>query len=238
MSLAIVPALGLDEYQEFYYFDQGTQGSSETGAVQFNFNGAEPSYLIINGQNQPYNPSYVQYNSLWIQGTSRWTQYMQCPYNARFKLLAFTQGGMATVVEVYPSGYELVKTYQFYPGYTQFVFWADAVGRHTITFYINGQKSNSIMVDVLSSGQSGYGQGQGQSGLGQGQGQGGYGPGGYEGGYGPGGYEGGYGPGGYEEGYGPGGYDPYDPYDPYSEWGGILIDSADYGFDPYPSEMI
>lgn len=145
---AATVALGQDEYQEFYSFDQGNQ--AETGPVEFMVSEAQPSYLIINGQSLPYNPANMQYNSFWIQGSSRWTQYMQCPLNAKFKLLAFTEGGPATMVEVYPSGYQDVREYQLYPGYTQFVFWADAVGRHTLSFYRYGVKSNSIIVDVIA----------------------------------------------------------------------------------------
>lgn len=141
-------ASGQDEYQEFYFFDKGAQEIA-TEPVEFSIYGMEPAYLVINGQNQPYNPSYVQYNSFWIQGSSRWTQYMQCPINARFRLLAFTQGGPATVVEIYPDGYQAADSYQFHPGYTRLIFWADAVGRHTLSYYANGQQSNSIIVDVL-----------------------------------------------------------------------------------------
>jgi hypothetical protein len=138
----------LIQYQEFYSFDQRTQ--TQAGPVQFDIYRSEPTYLIINGQSQPYSPNFVPYNSLWIQGTTRWTQYIQCPINARFKLLAFSQGGPATVVELYPNnGYQTVNNYQFYPGYTQFFFWADVVGRHTLNFYTNGQKSNSVVVDVV-----------------------------------------------------------------------------------------
>lgn len=144
---AATVALGQDEYQEFYFFDQGNQ-AEETGPVEFMVSGAQPAYLIINGQSHPYNPSNIQYNSFWIQGKSRWTQYMQCPFNARFKLLAFTKGGPAAMVEVYPSGYQDVREYQLYPGYTQFVFWADVVGRHTLNYYRYGERSNSIIVDV------------------------------------------------------------------------------------------
>jgi hypothetical protein len=136
----------LMKYQEFYSFDQGTQPQ---GLVQFDINRAKPTYLIINGQSQPYDPSYVPINSLWIQGTTSWTQYIQCPLNARFKLLAFSQGGPATMVEDYSTGYPTEDNYQFYPGYTQGVFWADALGRHTLTFYTYGQKSNSVVVDVV-----------------------------------------------------------------------------------------
>jgi hypothetical protein len=145
---AATVATGQDEYQEFYFFDQENQ-EEETGPTEFMVYGMQPAYLIINGQSQPYNPSNMQYNSFWIQGSSRWTQYMQCPLNAKFKLLAFTKGGPAQVLEVYPNGYQDAREYQLYPGYTQFVFRADAVGRHTLSFSWYDQKSNSIIIDVM-----------------------------------------------------------------------------------------
>ncbi|MCJ7444977.1 MAG: hypothetical protein MUO26_10700 [Methanotrichaceae archaeon] len=144
-------------YQEFYDMGPGIQDSS--GPVQFNIYEAEPSYLIVNGQSRPYDPYYVTANSFWIQGRTSWTQYIQCPMNAWFRMLAFSDGGPAKVVEIYPNGYPLVNQYMFYPGYTQLLFEADAVGRHTLTFYTNYGKSNSVVVDVLPYGGSspGYG---------------------------------------------------------------------------------
>ena len=137
-----------DEYQEFYFFDQENR-MENTGPVEFEVDGVQPAYLIINGQSQPFNPAIMQYNTFWIQGSTCWTQHMQCPFNSKFKLLAFTQGGLATMVEVYPGGDQDVREYRLFPGYTQFVFRADAVGRHTINFYRLGEMSNSIIVDVL-----------------------------------------------------------------------------------------
>ncbi len=141
-------------YQEFYEPDQGTQGSGpvQSGPVQFYLNGNEPTYLIINGQSRPYDPYYVPANSFWIQGRTSWTQYIKCPMNARFSMIALSQGGQATVVERYPDGYQSVQQYVFYPGYTRLVFIADSVGRHTLTFYTGNQPSNQVNVDVLGYG--------------------------------------------------------------------------------------
>ena len=57
-------------FREFYEPDQGTQGSGpvQSGPVQFDLNGNEPTYLIINGQSRPYDPYYVPANSFWIPG--------------------------------------------------------------------------------------------------------------------------------------------------------------------------
>jgi hypothetical protein len=131
----------------FYDTDQGTQ--SMTAPAQFQIYGSEPSYLIINGQSKPYDPYYVPTNSFWIQGKTSWTQYMKCPLNARFRMLAYSQGGPTTVVEDYPNGYQMVNQYNFYRGYTQLIFWADMEGRHTLRFYSNGQPSNPVIMDVL-----------------------------------------------------------------------------------------
>jgi len=143
-------------YQEFYNMDQGTRSMTATAPTQFQIYGAEPTYLIINGQSKPYNPAYVPTNSFWIQGSTSWTQYMKCPLNARFRMLAYSRGGPTTVVEDYPNGYQMVNQYNFYPGYTQLIFWADMVGRHTLKFYNNGQPSNPVIVDVLPYSAPGY----------------------------------------------------------------------------------
>jgi len=134
-------------YKDFYNYNQ--MGQTGIGSNQYE---PEPSYLIINGQSRPYDPRYVPSNSLWIQGKTSWTQYIKCPLNAWYKVLAVSYGGRATMVETYSDGSQQVKTYNFYNGYTPGVFEADAVGRHTLNFYINGQKSNSVIVDVVSNG--------------------------------------------------------------------------------------
>lgn len=61
------------------------------------------------------------------------------------------------MIETYPDGYQDVQQYQFYQGYTQLVFLADEIGRHTMVFYGNGQQSNEVVVDVVSNGRSSYG---------------------------------------------------------------------------------
>ena len=127
-------------------FDLG--GPSATGPGQYGTYGA-PTYLVINGQTMPYDPSYVSANSLWIQGKTSWTQYIKCPLGASYKVLAASNGGLATMVETYPTGYQQAKQYNFFSGYTPGVFEADKEGRHTLAFYLNGQKSNSVIVDVV-----------------------------------------------------------------------------------------
>jgi hypothetical protein len=137
----------LSHYQEFYSFGQEDQ--SQAGPTEFMVSGSEPESLVVGGQSKPYDPSSIPVNSLWIQGSSSWTQYIKCPFGAFFRMLAFSYGGPVTMVEVYPDGYPLVKHYYFYPDYTRLIFEADAVGRHTLSFYADGQKSNDVIVDVL-----------------------------------------------------------------------------------------
>jgi hypothetical protein len=199
-------------FREFYEPDQGTQGSNpvQSGPVQFDLNGNEPTYLIINGQSRPYDPYYVPSNSFWILGRTSWTQYIECPMNARFSMIALSEGGPTTVVERYPDGYQSVQQYVFYPGYTRLVFTADSVGRHTLTFYTGNQPSNQVNVDVVGyggsyisgnvpqSGQPPYGQILIDS------------------------QDAGFDPNAEPEGYS----------DPYAGPGTILVDSAANGFDP------
>lgn len=141
-------------FQEFYDLDPGIQASSpvQSDPIQFDLSGNEPAYLVINGESRPYDPYYVPANSFWILGRSSWTQYIKCPLNARFSMLAYSQGGPVTVVERYPDGYQSVQQHVFYPGYTRLIFIADAVGRHTLTFYAGNQPSNQVNVDVVGYG--------------------------------------------------------------------------------------
>ena len=142
-------------YEQYYDLNQGEVYAS--GPVQFEIYGSEPSYLIIDGQSRPYDSNYVPSNSLWIQGRTSWTQYIKCPLGARFKMLAYSDGGPTTMIETYPDGYRDVQQYPFYRGYTQLVFLADEIGRHTLVFYGNGRQSNEVVVDVVSNGRSSYG---------------------------------------------------------------------------------
>ncbi|HWQ20108.1 MAG TPA: hypothetical protein VN455_10060 [Methanotrichaceae archaeon] len=145
----------LSQYQEYYSFDQGSQ--AQAGPIQYMVSGSEPESLVVGGQSRPYDPRSIPANSLWIQGSSSWTQYIKCPMGATFRMLAYSYGGTVTMVEIYPDGYQSVNQYYFYPDYTRLFFEADAVGRHTLSFYAGGQKSNDVIVDVLPYGGSYYG---------------------------------------------------------------------------------
>ncbi len=137
----------LSQYSEYYSVDQGEQ--SQAGPIEYYVSGSEPESLVIGGESRPYDPRSISINSLWIQGSSSWTQYIKCPLGATFRMLAFSYGGPVTMVEVYPNGREMVNHYYFYPDYTRLIFEADVIGRHILSFYAEGQKSNDVIVDVL-----------------------------------------------------------------------------------------
>lgn len=140
----------LSQYQQYYDFNQGDR--SQAGPIQYMVSGSEPESLIVGGKSEPYDPNSISINSLWIQGSSSWTQYIKCPFGATFSMLAYSNGGPITMVEVYPDGGQSVNYYNFYPDYTRLIFEADAVGRHTMCFYAGSQKSNDVIVDVLPNG--------------------------------------------------------------------------------------
>jgi hypothetical protein len=87
-------------------------------------------------------------NSLWIQGLTSWTQYVSVPQGANLSLLATSStGGDGYIIETYPGGSFVKNNYYFQP-YNQIGFSADKIGKHTLSFVINGQESNSVVIDV------------------------------------------------------------------------------------------
>jgi plastocyanin len=88
-------------------------------------------------------------NALWIQGGSEQMQYAAVPKGGQVTLIATTLAeGNGYLYESLPNGQATREGYYFLP-YNQIAFYADDVGRHTLTFSANGQVSNSIIIDVL-----------------------------------------------------------------------------------------
>ncbi len=122
---------------------------------QFDLSGKEPQMLYF-GSTQKAVP-YTQYqtyalntgaNSLWIQGTSSWTQYAAVPLGSSLSLIGMSStGGYGYLYEIYPDGTLDTNSYYFYP-YNQIGFYADQVGQHLLFFNIAGQPSNIIVIDV------------------------------------------------------------------------------------------
>ncbi len=143
----------LRQYSEFYSMDSPLGSQVEAYSVA----GREPARLIMGGQAgttmaySSYQSAYGGANSLWIQGTSSWSQYAICPLGGYLRLLAFSSmGGLADFFEAYPNNRLDRATYNFYSGYNRISFQGDSVGRHLLFFVSNNQPSNIIIVDVVS----------------------------------------------------------------------------------------
>jgi hypothetical protein len=112
-------------------------------------------YFTYQMQAMPYTQyqTYATYtggNSLWIQGSSSWTQYAKVPLASSLSLMATSStGGNGNLYEIHPDGKLYKNTFNFYPGYNQIDFYADAIGQHILLFVINGQVSNSVVIDVV-----------------------------------------------------------------------------------------
>ena len=95
--------------------------------------------------------TYTGGNSLWIQGSSSWSQYAKVPQGSSLSLMGTSSaGGNGNLYEINPDGKLYTNAYYFYPGYNQINFYADTIGQHILLFVIGGQVSNSIVIDVTS----------------------------------------------------------------------------------------
>ncbi len=145
----------VSQYSQYFSMEAPTTGGS--GPEKY-YVSEEPSMVYFGGQSVPYSTYQTSYggsNSLWIQGSMGWTQYVVCPMYAYLSILAHTPGGgSADFYEIYPSGRVLQNSYWFSPGYNRMIFQADAVGRHILLFVVNNQPSNVVIVDVRSGGWS------------------------------------------------------------------------------------
>jgi hypothetical protein len=113
-------------------------------------------YFSYQMQPMPYSQyqTYATYtggNSLWILGSSSWTQYAKVPQGSSLSLIATSStGGNGNLYEIHPDGKSYKNTYYFYPGYNQIDFYADSIGQHILLFVIEGQVSNAIVIDVTN----------------------------------------------------------------------------------------
>jgi hypothetical protein len=125
---------------------------------KYDVNGEQPTSIYFGYQQQavPYSQyqaysTYTGGNSLWIQGTTSWTQYVAVPQGASLSLLAISStGSNGYLYEIYPDGHLANNYYNFYPGYNLINFYADTVGQHILLFVIDGQVSNAIVIDVAN----------------------------------------------------------------------------------------
>ncbi len=118
--------------------------------------GMVPTNLYLSTQNQevPYsqfmsNPSNTGMNTLWIQSATSWAQYATVPQGASVSLIAISpSGGSGYLNEMHPDGTMSSSNFYFYPGSSRMNFYADAIGRHILSFVINGKVSNAVIIDV------------------------------------------------------------------------------------------
>lgn len=144
------------QYAQYYRSTSQTPEETLTAPVKYELKGQEPATLYFGASQKavPYSQyqSYAQntgLNSLWIQGTSAWTQYAMVPLGASLSMIATSSsGGYGNLYEVYPDGTLDRNSYYFYP-YNQVEFYADQVGQHLLFFNIDGQPSNIIVIDVV-----------------------------------------------------------------------------------------
>ena len=117
-----------------------------------------PSKVYFGYQMQalPYSQyqTYAGYtigNSLWVQGGTSWTQYAVVPQGSSLSLLATSStGGNGYLYEINPNGQLSKNGFYFFPGSNQIGFYADMVGQHILLFVIDGQVSNSVIINVVA----------------------------------------------------------------------------------------
>ncbi|MGA9099447.1 MAG: hypothetical protein WB392_11015 [Methanotrichaceae archaeon] len=145
------------DYSQFYRMPIGAAPITHITAPQrYAISGNVPVSLYFTGQTQavPYSQyqtyaTYTGSNSLWIEGTTSWTQYATVPQGSSLTLLVITPtGGSGYLYEIRPDGQLMKNYYYFYPGSSQISFYADTIGQHILLFSIGSQLSNAVDIDV------------------------------------------------------------------------------------------
>ncbi len=146
-------------YSQYYSMHSGSAPKKHIEAPKKgDIKGKTPTTVYFSYQMQamPYSQyqTYATYtggNSLWIQGSSSWTQYAKVPQGSSLSLMATSStGGNGNLYEIHPDGKLYKNAFNFYSGYNQIDFYADSVGQHILLFVIGGQVSNSVIIDVTS----------------------------------------------------------------------------------------
>jgi hypothetical protein len=155
------PSLGASDsiYSQYYSIYKGSAPKKHIEAPEKHTTKDEtPTTVYFSYQMQavPYSQyqNYATYtggNSLWIQGSSSWTQYAKVPQGSSLSLLATSSvGGNGYLYEIYPDGKLSKNNFYFFPGSSQISFYADSIGQHAMLFVIDGQVSNAIVIDVTN----------------------------------------------------------------------------------------
>lgn len=145
------------QYSQFYTLTPGPAPGNPIGAPQqFEISGNFPLTVYLGEQMLPVpwlqyqsNPGFTGANSLWIKGAKDWTQYAAVPQGAIVSLLAVsTTGGSGTLAFVNSDEQTYSHNYIFYQN-SLLSFYAGTIGRHMLSFAINGQSSNQVVIDVI-----------------------------------------------------------------------------------------
>lgn len=145
------------QYSQFYTMIPGLALSNPIGAPQqFDIAGSVPSTVYLGEQMQPvpysqyqFDPAFTGANSLWIKGATDWTQYAVVPQGATVSLLVISPtGGVGSLNFLDSDGQTYNHNYFFYPN-SLFTFYADKIGRHMLSFAVNSQSSNHVVIDVI-----------------------------------------------------------------------------------------
>lgn len=148
--------VALQKFSQYYSSTTQAPKDQLTTPTKVDLKEVEPTMLYF-GSTQKAVP-YKQYqtyalstgaNSLWISGSSSWTQYAMVPLGSMLNMITTsTTGGYGYLYEIYPDGNMDMNSYYFNP-YNQIGFYADKVGQHQLFFNIGGQPSNVIVIDVV-----------------------------------------------------------------------------------------
>jgi len=148
------------ELQFSQYYSLITDSASKThikAPKKHDISSKAPVTLYFGYQMQavPYSQyqSYASFAgdcSLWIEGSTSWTQFAAAPLGASLSLLGATgTGGNGYLYEIAPSGKLQKNSYYFFPGYNQIGFYADSPGQHILLFVIGNQVSNAVIIEVI-----------------------------------------------------------------------------------------
>ena len=146
------------KYSQFFSMSKGNDHKTHIEApTKYDINKFPTTvYFSYQMQAVPYSqyqtyPAFTGGNSLWIQGSTSWSQYATIPQGAGLSLLASTStGGNGYLYEITPDGQLTKNYYNFFPGSNQIHFYADTVGQHILLFAIGDQVSSSVVIDVAA----------------------------------------------------------------------------------------
>jgi hypothetical protein len=153
------------QYSEYYTMPTGPKPAAHIIAPQkYAIESRTPATVYFGNQMQAVlysqylsNPIYKQSNSLWIQGSTSWSQYAAVPQGAVLSIIAISStGGNGYLYEIYPDGKSISNNYYFFPGANLIGFYADTVGQHTLLISVNGQVSSQVIIDVAGSQPTAY----------------------------------------------------------------------------------